>query len=693
MRERLRRRAFVVGFVALGSVWLGAQAVQQPATQQPPAPVKGTGLLVGQIVDAASMKGIPAAIVTLSGGPSASQTPTAMLPTGEFVQTGPDQSRQVIADQSGRFMFRDLAAGGYQLRAASPGYIAGAYGQNRPNGGSQPVILERDDEKRGGLALRLWQSASVAGRLVDELGEPIVGMNVRMLRRTIVNGRPRFAPTTGTTVYTDDRGIYRFSGQVPGDYVVAVVSSAITIPTSYADAYTQQMNSGTSSEFISEVSASGAPFPSGSGVRVGDLILQMEGGRGGSPIPPPGDDGRLMMYPTQFYPNAGVITQASVIALQSGDERSDVDMQLRLRRTQRVSGTVSGPDGPVKHIGVRLLPAGAEEVGLAGPSFMALDAGSTATDASGNFTLLGVAPGAYSLQIVRVPRTVAPRSASSTTTIEMSGGGGIMMMSSSGPLSAPILALPTDPTLWGGATVNVGETDVSNVAVTLRTGARLSGKIVFEGNGTPPPPDVLQRAGISITSLTGSSPSPVTGAQKRVEADGRFATVGYPPGRYNITASMPSQPQVKGATQWRFRSATHRGRDLADEGLEIEQVDLTDLVLTFTDKTTEVSGTVYDLKNVPDATALVVIIPADSLAWKQSIVTPRRVRSARTTTAGAYTFRDLPPGEYFIGAVSDAAVSNWSDPRTLDAISRISQRITVGDGGTITQRLTTATIR
>ena len=690
MRERLRRRAFVVGFVALGSVWVAAQAGQQPAAQ----PVKGTGLLVGQIVDAASMKGIPAAIVTLSGGPSASQSPTTMLPTGEMVQTSPDQSRQVIADSSGRFMFRDLAAGGYQLRAASPGYITGSYGQNRPNGGSQPVILERDDEKRGGVALKLWQSASVSGRLVDELGEPIIGMNVRLLRRTVVNGRPRYAPSTGTTVYTDDRGIYRFSGQVPGDYVVAVVSSAITIPASYADAYTQQMYSGASSEFISEVSASGAPFPSGSGFRVGDLILQTEGGRsGGSPIPPPGDDGRVMMYPTQFYPNAGVIAQATVIALQSGDERSDVDMQLRLRRTQRVSGIVSGPDGPVKHIGVRLLPAGAEELGLAGSSFMALDAGSTATDASGNFTLLGVPPGAYSLQIVRVPRTLAPRSASSTTTIEMSGGGGMVMMSSGGPLTAPLLALPSDPTLWGGATVNVGETDVNNVTVALHRGARLSGKIVFDGNGTPPPPEVLQRTGIAITSLTGSSPSPVAGAQKRVEADGRFATVGYPPGRYNITASIPSQPQVKGATQWRFRSATHRGRDLADEGLEIEQEDLTDLVLTFTDKTTEVSGTVYDLKNLPDATALVVVIPADSQAWKQSIVTPRRVRSARTSTAGAYTFRDLPPGEYFIGAVSDAAVSNWSDPKTLDAISRVSLRITVGDGGTINQRLTTATIR
>jgi hypothetical protein len=692
MRERVRRRAFVVGFAALGSVWVAAQVGQQLQPQSPP--VKGAGLLVGQIVDAASMKGIPAAIVTLSGGPAATSPSTIVLPTGEMVLGGSDQNqpKQVIADSSGRFVFRDLNAGTYQLRATSPGYLPGQFGQNRPSGASQPVTLERDDEKRGGLALRLWQSASVSGRLVDEYNEPVVGISVRLLRRTIVNTRPRF--TVGTTGSTDDRGIYRFPGLTPGDYVVALVSTATTLPVSFSDTYMQASYAGNTTEFINEVSISGAPFPFGSGFRVGDLVFQTDGGgrSGGSAIPAPGEDGRLMLYPPQFYPSAGVITQATVITLQSGDERTDVDMQLKLRRTQRVSGTVSGPDGPMKYIGVRLMPAGAEELGLGGSTFLAMDAGSTATDASGNFTFLGIPPGAYSVQVVRVPRTIAPRSAMTTTTIEMAGGG--MMMSSSGT-STPMapLALPTDPTLWGGATVNVGETDVHNVAVVLRTGARLSGKIVFEGNGTPPPPDTLQRAVISITSLTGSSPSPVAGAQKRVETDGRFATVGYPPGRYSLAASIPSMPQAKGATLWRFRSATLAGRSIDDEGLEIQNEDIAGLVLTFTDKTTEVSGTVVDIRNQPDPGALVVVLPADTQAWRQSVVTPRRVRSVRTGAGGTFLFRDLPPGEYFLGAVSDAAVSNWSDTRTLDAISRVSIRISVTDGSTTTQRLTTATIR
>ena len=344
-----------------------------------------------------------------------------------------------------------------------------------------------------------------------------------------------------------------------------------------------------------------------------------------------------------------------MLNLQSGDERSDVDMQMRLRRTQRVSGTVSGPDGPLKHVGVRLMPAGAEELGLGGSSFTAIDAGSTVTDASGNFTFLGIAPGAYSLQVVRVPRTVAPRSASSTTTIEMAGGAGMIMMSSGGPLTAPLLPLPTDPTLWGGATVNVGEADVNNVSVVLRPGARLSGKIVFEGSGTPPPPDILQRTGIQMTSLTGSSPSPVAGAQKRVETDGRFATVGYPPGRYSVFAWIPVQPQAKDATVWRFRSATLNGRDLADEGLEIEQNRhrrpgahlhrQVDRSLPARSPTEEPAG--FECVGGGDSGRHA------GLAAKHRDASP--CAECAPGTGGGYSFRDLPPGEYFIGAVSDAA--------------------------------------
>ncbi|HVQ42348.1 MAG TPA: hypothetical protein VMS54_09080, partial [Vicinamibacterales bacterium] len=512
MRARLRSRTFVVGSLVLVSVLAFAQAPQQ---SPPPKP---TGLVVGQIVDAGSMKPVAAATVVIAGG---NTTTAVSLPTGEvFIQGDPSAGapapRQVIADGAGRFMFRELGSGAYTLRASSPGYSAGVFGQNRPGGASQPLVLEREDERRGGVVIKMWRNGVLSGRVVDELGDPLIGMQVRILRRTIAGGRLRLSPSN--TVTTDDRGVYRVA-VAPADYVIGVVSVATTIPASTADAYYQGMVSGGSSDsLLSEYSMSGAPFPSASGFRIGPLIYQTEGGRGGSgTLPPPGEDGRVVAYGSVFYSAASTPSEATVVKLASGEERTGLDLQLKLRRTLMVSGSVTGPDGPVKNVGVKLLPAGADEY----TSPFGNEAAVTASDASGGFTFLGVPPGTYTLQVVRVPRFQAPRSPSSMTTVEIAGAGGVSMgFSSSGPTTAAAMPLPTDPTLWGGMQVTVAEADVANLSVVLKHGAKLSGKIVFEGSGTPPPPDIVQRAILQINPIA-TMPSQVSGAQKRVEADGR----------------------------------------------------------------------------------------------------------------------------------------------------------------------------
>jgi len=698
MPPRARRlRTLAVVLACLGTGLVTAQAPQPSQTQ--PAPVKGTGFLLGQIVDAGTNKPIPGAIVNLGGGGLS----TVQLPTGEIVQTAaappgtpgatPVAPRQIIADAAGRFMFRELNQGTYTVRASASGYIAGVFGQNRPNGGTQSIVLERDDEKRGGLVVRLWQGGTISGRVTDEFGEPSVEVPLKLVRRTFINGKPRLA--AGVSVSTDDRGLYRFANVAPGDYVVAIFTTSTTLPAATGDAYMQAMSTGgLTAEMSSEASISGAPYPSASGIRVGDFIYSSGASLGrdvafGMLLPPTGD-GRVLAYPTTFYPNVASPSQATVVSVASGDDRTAIDFQLKLRRTLIVSGTVTGPDGPMKGVGLKLLPLNAEEYS----SLLGIDAAVTATDASGAFTFLGVSPGAYTLQCIRVPRVQPPRGAM-TSSVEVSGPNGMIIgMSMGAPTAAPLTALPTDPTLWGGMAVTVGETDVHNVAVVLRPGARLSGRLVFEGASERPPVDVIQRISISISSIGGSMPSQVSLAQKRIDAEGNFSTVGYPPGRYTVSASIPPAPaRGGGGPSWRLKNATLGGRDLSDEGLEIENNDINGLALVFTDRPTEITGTVVNAKSEPDTGAVVIVIPADSQAWKEGIVSPRRVRSVRTTTKGAFTMADLPPGEYFIAAVSDAALDNWQDPKKLEAVSRVATRVTLGDGAKLSQRLTTVTVK
>jgi hypothetical protein len=281
-----------------------------------------------------------------------------------------------------------------------------------------------------------------------------------------------------------------------------------------------------------------------------------------------------------------------------------------------------------------------------------------------------------------------------STSIEIAGPNGMMMgISSGGPSSAPAPPLPTDPTLYGSMALTVGDSDMAGVSVLLHTGARISGRFVFDGTGQPPPPDIVERAFLSITPIAGTMSVGIISAAKRVEPDGRFATVGYPPGRYTVSASISVPTVQSGGTTWRFRSATVGGRDVNDEGLAVDADDITSLVLTFSDRSSDVTGTVMDAKGQPDRTATVIVIPADSQAWKQGTPNPRRLRTARPSTTGAFALNDLPPGSYFIAAISEESMDNWQDPKTLEAITRVATQFTLGEGNKLTQSLTTRAIR
>jgi hypothetical protein len=681
MRARASARSFVVGMVALAS---GLAAAQAPPQNQPPQ--RGRGFVVGQVVDAADGRPIPGAIVSIGGGTGPVEAGLVPFDVTIVPTAAP---RQVITDAAGRFFFRELSPGSYTIRAnAFSGYLSGAYGASRPGGLAQSVVLERDDDRRGGLTIRLWQAALINGRIIDEFGEPAIGMQVRSFRRTFSGGRARLSP--GPTATTDDRGVYRFSGLTPGEYLVALMFTSTSMPISAVDAYMQAASAGSSAmeQLLNERTSSGAPFPSTSGFRVGDHMFSTSAGRGGSLVPAPSDDGPVMSVPTTFYPGATSVSQATVLTLASGEDRTGVDFQIKPRRAVSVSGVVTGPDGPVTNVGVRLLISGAEEFA----SLFGTEAALTSTDAAGRFTFLGVTSGTYTLQSIRVPRATAPRT-SPTTSIEVAGPGGLTMgIMSGGPVSTATLPLPQDPTLWATMPLTVGESDLHNVSVAMRPGARLSGRLVFEG-GEPPPADILQRANITISPMMPGLPSQVSSAQKRVETDGRFATVGYPAGRYNVNASIPvvSTTAAPATPAWRFKYARIGGRDLTDEGLEVGTSDITALELVFGTTTTEISGTVVDAKGLPDAGALVVVMPADSSAWKSGVISTRRVRAARTTTTGAYTLGALPAGEYFIAAIPEGAFESWQEPRSLEAISRLAARISLGDGNKLSQRLTTVT--
>ncbi|MEP7363162.1 MAG: carboxypeptidase-like regulatory domain-containing protein [Acidobacteriota bacterium] len=117
----------------------------------------------------------------------------------------------VIASRSGQFVFRDLTAGYYQIGATRPGFAEARYGQRRNNGSGAPILLDRDASQF--IELRLKRLGAVTGRVTDENGVGLAGI-------------PVSAYTSGplmrlvSTATSDDRGIYRVTGLLPGRHVI-----------------------------------------------------------------------------------------------------------------------------------------------------------------------------------------------------------------------------------------------------------------------------------------------------------------------------------------------------------------------------------------------------------------------------------------------------------------------------------------
>jgi protocatechuate 3,4-dioxygenase beta subunit len=704
-----RGRTLIVATAAIAALFIAATHAQvvsvrglasgqgpvRPGAEEPP---RGRGLMVGQVVDATTKEPVPGVIVTVLGGPTILAS-RGLAPAGAGQRGAPPEPeapRQVLTDESGRFMFRDLAAGRYSLRAMSPGYLTGSYGQTRPGGSSQTLELA-EDEKRGDVVVRMWRTATLTGTVVDEAGEPVVGQTVRVLRRTVVGGRPRFV--LSPTAQTDDRGAFRFANLMPGDYVVGAIFVSNTMPASTAEAYYQNIMAGgrsLDSPVYRALSSSGAPSATGRGYRVGEFIFTPGTSTvlGAGAAPAPASEDTVLIYPTTFYPSARSISQATVMTLTAGEDRTAINLQIRLMPTVRVSGTLMGPDGPVANTGVKLLPHEGDTTAID----LDLEAAATATDASGTFTFLGVTPGPYLLKVLRVPRPASP-SRGAITTIEIAGGGGgIIGISTSGPISGPAPPLPTEPTLWATQLVTVPDSGLSGLPVTLRTGARISGRLVFEGASPQPSAEAVEATMIRIMAAAGSSPVGLSSPALRVDRDGTFSSVGFPPGNYVVSAVMRPvgtipAPGSVAPVVWRYKSATAAGRDVDDEGLDVAGPDIT-LVITMTDRPpTSVSGTVTDFGSQADASLFVVVFPADSQAWQRGMLSGRRIRSARVSSTGTFTVSDLPPGAYYLAAIPEETLEHWQDPKVMTAIARVATRITLEAGSKTSYSLTTKVIR
>ena len=604
----MRLLAALIGGTAL---WVMTAAAATP--QSPPAkPPAGTGLIAGKVVESGSNQVVPETIVTLSG-PS-------------------DLERRVMVDAQGRFVFAGLAAGRYQVQAEQFGYMRGEYGRLRPAGGALRIDLA-DGQRFTDADILMWRLVSITGRVVDENGEPVVGVAVRPLGRSVNKGQvvltSSFAGYRSLT--TDDRGVYRATMLPPGDYAIAVPARVSTFP---VEVMRNIIGSGVSLGITQT-----APLGDSKNLNIGDHVLTSVGS---VPIPPARDGGPLAVYQTTFYPGATSVDGATVLSLGPGENRTGVDIRLVAAPTMRVSGRILGPDGPLALTAFRLWRAD----GAKTSDEYDFEVATGISDAEGRFTLLGVPRGTYVLRV----RTTRPRPGNT-------GGPAIPVFSADQP-------------------VTVGETDVTDVEVMARRVAAIAGRVEIRGNTPVRPSDLT----LIVESFSAALP---VGLNPTIDKDGRFR-VEVPPARYLVWAIGPDDVRCV---------STSQGKIVSDDLLNVGAEDIDDIVIVCGGPFTRLSGIVRDENGQPDPRARVLAFPAERKYWSGEFFTPRRKASVRVTTAATYAISELPPGDYFLVAIPEVSTIEWETAAARDVLIRSATPITLGPGAVRAVDLRTAAIK
>jgi protocatechuate 3,4-dioxygenase beta subunit len=123
----------------------------------------------------------------------------------------------------GTFIARALSGGGDYVYEVSAGESLPAY---KPAEGKRfaPVHVADANAQVAGLVIRVHvESASIAGRVLDGAGQPVVDVAVRALAP---RGGPMAAPASASA--TDANGAFTLTGLPPGTYVVVATSPLAT---------------------------------------------------------------------------------------------------------------------------------------------------------------------------------------------------------------------------------------------------------------------------------------------------------------------------------------------------------------------------------------------------------------------------------------------------------------------------------
>jgi len=332
-------------------------------------------------------------------------------------------------------------------------------------------------------------------------------------------------------------------------------------------------------------------------------------------------------YVPTYYPGTTEIATAAQLNVTPGGQLRDITLRLSKARTVHVKGHVTYSVTGNQRVVIYLQP---RALGMLG----GMGLRPTQVDAKGDFDIRGVAPGQYSL------------------TAMVNDG---------------------SKSYQGRLQIDVGSSNIERANVTIGPGIEVAGKVRIDGTETTDLANVrimLQPREFGGMMFGGVS-------QGKISDDRAFKLQDVAPGLFNLALmGLPPGFYVK--------SIRSGDTDVLSTGLNTE-VAPAPLEVVLSPNAAQVTGSVQNPStNSPMAGATVVLIPQEKERKEQQAF----YKVATSDQNGAFTLRDVQPGDYRVFAWEDMEAGAYMDPDYVKPVENKGEALTLRESDKKSLQLT-----
>jgi hypothetical protein len=347
-----------------------------------------------------------------------------------------------------------------------------------------------------------------------------------------------------------------------------------------------------------------------------------------------------------FYPGVTRIGDATPVKIRGGEDLTGIDIGIRATPAFRITGEVHSFVPPTEAAAAAPVVTGAvlmlvtRDVDTPDDSTgqNRVVGNAPLTPTMGKFEVSNIQPGAYDL-FARIPD---PGSRGQYQGVA-----------------------------WGRAAVDVRDSDVAGVTITINRSVDVKGTVSLSANARIP-----SNVRIVLLPDAGGAKIPmyqlVATRATAIGADGSFSITGIPEGRFRLGALAGLPPDLY------IADVRRTAQSVFDSGFDVSVKNTDPIEVVVSSGAGTVSGSVMDGPLKPFGGATVVLVPEQKRRQNRALFL-----STTADASGRFGIRGVVPGDYKLFAWETLATNAFLNASFLAAFEERGRSIHVAQGGTV----------